>query len=82
MYHVQKLTSVVLLAKVSDISKHMDMNMNMNMKRNFTAAASGVVKENLVTNALRELSIGFCRGNGALSCRALGLMACASGLAF
>ena len=47
-----------------------------------TAAASGVVKDTFVANALRELSIGLCRGNGALYRRALGVMARASGIAF
>ena len=50
--------------------------------RNFTAAASGVVKDYFVTNALRELTIGFCRGNGTLYRRGLGVMSCASGIAF
>ena len=36
------------------------------------AAASGVVKDTFVANALREFSIGLCRGNGALSHRVLG----------
>ena len=35
-----------------------------------TAAASGVVKDMFVFNALRQLSIGLCRGSGALYCRA------------
>ena len=47
-----------------------------------TAAASGIVKDTLVANVLRELSIGLCRGNGALYRCDLGAMARASRIAF
>ena len=47
-----------------------------------TAAASGVVKDTFVANALWELSTGLCRGKGALYRRALVVMARAGGIAF
>ena len=35
-----------------------------------TAGTDGVVKDTFIANALRELSIGLCRGSGALYRRA------------
>ena len=35
-----------------------------------TAGTGGVVKDTFIANALGELSIGLCRGNGALYRRA------------
>ena len=39
-------------------------------------------KGNFVTNALRELSVGLCRGNSVLYRRSLHVLALASGIAF
>jgi len=47
------------------------------------ATAGGVVcKDGFVTNALRELSVSLCRGNGVLHRRCLGHLARVSGHAF
>jgi hypothetical protein len=47
-----------------------------------TAADGGVLKETFVTTALRELSVGLCRGNAVLYKRGLKTMARVSGTAF
>ena len=47
-----------------------------------TAADGGVLKETFVTTALRELSVGLCRGNAVLYMRGLKSMARVSGTAF
>ena len=48
-----------------------------------TASAGGdVIKDGFVTNALRELSIGLCRGNAIMYRRSLQVLARASGRAF
>ena len=54
----------------------------MGLLNTLAATASGAVKNAFVANAPRELSIGLCRGNGALYCRALDVMARASEIAF
>ena len=47
------------------------------------ASASGVVfKDGFVVNALRELSVGLCRGNWVLYKRSLCALALVSGTAF
>ena len=46
------------------------------------AAESGVYKEGFVINALRELSVSLCRGNGIMFRRGLMNMARVSGAAF
>ena len=48
-----------------------------------TASAGGdVIKDGFVNNALRELSIGLCRGNAVMYRRSLQVLARASGRAF
>jgi hypothetical protein len=48
-----------------------------------TAVAGGARKKStFVTNALRQLSVGLCRGNGVMYRRALGVLANATGRAF
>lgn len=48
-----------------------------------TAAAGGAVEKSaFMANALRELSVGLCRGNGVLYRSSLGVLARASGSAF
>ena len=47
------------------------------------AAGGGVAyKDGFVTNALRELSVALCKGNGVLLRRSLGAVARATGRAF
>ena len=46
------------------------------------ASASGVVFKDFVVNALRELSVGLCRGNCVLYKRSLYALARVSGTAF
>ena len=47
------------------------------------AAAGGAVKKSaFVTNALRQLSVGLCRGNGVMYRRGMAVLATASGCAF
>jgi hypothetical protein len=48
-----------------------------------SAIAGGAMKKSsFVTNALRQLSVGLCRGNGVMYRRGLGILATASGRAF
>jgi hypothetical protein len=48
-----------------------------------TAAAGGAVRKSaFVANALRQLSVALCRGNGVMYRRSLGVIATASGNAF
>ena len=47
-----------------------------------TAVDGGVVKESSLTTALRELSVGLCRGNAVLYKRSLTVLARVSGNAF